>query len=42
MYMRDEELALLAKLKSMVNDRLSEKENDLLAEIIKNYTKRAS
>lgn len=39
-YMRDEELALLAKIKSMVSDKLSEQENAILSGIIKAYTKK--
>lgn len=41
-YMRDEELALLAKVKILVIDKLSEKENAVFSDIIKNYTKKIS
>ena len=41
-YMCDEELALLSKIKNMVQAQLSEKENSMLSQIIKIYTKRAS
>lgn len=38
-YMHDEELALLAKVKCLVKDMLSEQENALLSGIINTYTK---
>ena len=38
-YMHDEELSLLSKVQELVKDRLSVKENSLLAQIIKTYTK---
>ena len=40
-YMHDEELKLLAKVRDMVRDRLSDQENALLSQIIKTYTKSA-
>ena len=40
-YMHDEELKLLAKVRDMVRDRLSDQENALLYQIIKTYTKAA-
>ena len=40
-YMHDEELKLLAKVRDMVRDRLSDQENALLSQIIKTYTKAA-
>ncbi len=40
-YMRDEELALLAKVKDMVSDKLSEHENTMLFRIIETYTKKS-
>lgn len=39
-YMRDEELALLAKVKGMVSDKLSDKENTMFLRIIETYTKK--
>lgn len=39
-YMRDEELELLTKVKGMVSNKLSDKENAMLCEIIKTYTKK--
>lgn len=41
-YMRDEELALLSKVKNMVQNRLSDKENKLFTQIIQAYTKKVS
>lgn len=41
MYMHEDEILLLSKLKSMVGDQLTEKENALLSQIIKNYSKTA-
>ncbi len=38
-YMTVEELSLLLKVQSLVSKRLSIKENEMLAKIIKNYTK---
>ncbi len=38
-YMKDEELALLAKVSDMVSDKLSIQEKNMLSEMIKNYTK---
>ena len=40
-YMHDEELALLSKVQELVKDQLCEKENALLSQIIKIYTKAA-
>ena len=40
-YMHKDELALLAKVQELVSDRLTEKENALLSQIIKTYTKTA-
>ena len=40
-YMHEEELALLSKVQELVKDQLSEKENALLSQIIKIYTKAA-
>ena len=39
-YMRDEELALLSKVKNIVQNRLSDKENKLFTQIIQAYTKK--
>lgn len=41
-YMRDEELALLSKVKNMVQNHLSDKENKLFTQIIQAYTKKVS
>ena len=38
-YMHDDELALLAKVQTLVNGQLSGEENALLNQIIKTYTK---
>lgn len=38
-YMHEEELLLLSKVQSLVKNHLSEKENALLSQIIKTYTK---
>lgn len=40
-YMHEEELALLSKVQELVKDQLSEKENALLSQIIKTYSKTA-
>jgi len=40
-YMYDEELELLAKIHGMVKHMLTKKENALLSQIIKTYTKYA-
>ena len=40
-YMHEEELALLSNVQKLVKDQLSEKENALLSQIIKIYTKAA-
>lgn len=40
-YMHEDELALLAKIQSLVTDDLSGKENILLSQIIKKYSKSA-
>ena len=40
-YMHEEELALLTKVHGLIKGQLTEKENALLAQIIKTYTKSA-
>lgn len=40
-YMRDDEIALLCKIKGILKTTLSEDENALLAQIIKSYSKTA-
>lgn len=40
-YMCDEELLLLKKIQSLVQEQISEKENVLLSQIIKKYSKSA-
>lgn len=40
-YMREDELSLLSKIQGIVEGQLSEKENSLLSQIIKTYTKSA-
>lgn len=40
-YMYDDELILLSKIQELVKDQLSDKENSLLSQIIKTYTKTA-
>ena len=40
-YMHKDELELLTKLQHLVSNKLSEKENELLSQIIKTYTKTA-
>ena len=40
-YMHDDEIALLSKIQDLVKGQLSEKENSLLSNIIKTYTKTA-
>lgn len=40
-YMHEDELSLLSKIQDLVKDQLSDKENALLSQIIKNYTKSA-
>ena len=40
-YMCEEELLVLHKVQALVKEQLSEKENAILAKIIKNYTKSA-
>lgn len=41
MYMCDEELLLLCKVRNLVKRQLSEKENSMLSQIIKKYSKPA-
>lgn len=38
-YMHEDEIALLAKIQKIVNGQLSDRENILLSQIIKEYTK---
>lgn len=38
-YMRDDELKLLSKIQNIVKNQLTEKDNALLCQIIKTYTK---
>ena len=38
-YMHDDELALLSKVQKLVKSQLTDGENSLLSQIIKNYTK---
>ena len=38
-YMHDDELALLSKVQKLVSGKLTDKENTLLSQIIKTYTK---
>ena len=40
-YMHDDELNLLSKMQTLVKEQLTEKENSLLSQIIKTYTKTA-
>ena len=40
-YMCDEELLLLAKIQTLVKEQISEKENHILTQIIKKYSKSA-
>ncbi|MBE6693924.1 MAG: DeoR family transcriptional regulator [Ruminococcaceae bacterium] len=40
-YMHDDELILLSKIQELVKDQLTDKENALLSQIIKIYTKTA-
>ena len=40
-YMHDDELALLSKIRELVKNQLSDEENTLLSQIIKNYMKTA-
>ena len=40
-YMHDDEISLLSKVRDLVRNQLSEKENALLSHIIKEYTKSA-
>ena len=42
MYMCEEEISLLRKVQELAGDRLSDKENALLSQMIKNYTKSVS
>ena len=40
-YMHEDELLLLRKIQTLVEDKISEKENTLLSQIIKKYSKSA-